>query len=196
MSTHLVRYWIVAADSAFSVTGHRHSRSRPLGLRSRGSRITGHVAADRLFRPARRLLGARHRAGTSSRCPSVETAAIVFVVVGFSAMFFGYPIVAELRMQGRTFGTSRPRLAPGHQRGRTDPRPPRRGPQSLSAHRSSIRDRRARRCPDTAHAALRRPRGGHLRDPGTEAAQKPWVQSCFPRPRAERATSACSMSRR
>ena len=33
-----------------------------------------------------------------------ETAAIVFVVVGFSALFFGYPIVAELRMQGRTFG--------------------------------------------------------------------------------------------
>ena len=33
-----------------------------------------------------------------------DTAAIVFVVVGLSLLFFGYPIVAELRMQGRTFG--------------------------------------------------------------------------------------------
>jgi uncharacterized RDD family membrane protein YckC len=33
-----------------------------------------------------------------------ETAAIVFIIVGVSLMFFAYPIVAELRMQGRTFG--------------------------------------------------------------------------------------------
>jgi len=33
-----------------------------------------------------------------------ETAAIVFVIIGMSVLFFGYPVVAELRMQGRTFG--------------------------------------------------------------------------------------------
>ena len=33
-----------------------------------------------------------------------ETAAIVVIVVGMSVLFFGYPVVAELRMQGRTLG--------------------------------------------------------------------------------------------
>jgi len=33
-----------------------------------------------------------------------DTAAIVVVIVGLSVLFFGYPIVAEVRMQGRTLG--------------------------------------------------------------------------------------------
>src|SRR4029453_4764880 len=103
MSTRLVRYWIVAATQRSPSRGIVTPEAVLLDFEvaGLGSRLMSRLIDCFV------LLGGFWALGIALNFVQVsvgETAAIVFVVVGFSALFFGYPIVAELRMQGRTFG--------------------------------------------------------------------------------------------
>src|SRR4051812_27445455 len=103
MSTRLVRYWIVALTQRSPSRGIVTPEAVLLDFEvaGLGSRLMSRLIDCFV------LLGGFWALGIALNFVQVavgETAAIVFIIVGFSAMFFGYPIVAELRMQGRTFG--------------------------------------------------------------------------------------------
>src|SRR5688500_10777483 len=103
MSTHLVPYWIVVATQRSPTRGIVTPEAVLLDFEVAGlaSRLMSRLI-DCLV-----LLGgfwALSIAINFIQISAGETAAIVVVVVGMAVLFFGYPIVAELRMQGRTFG--------------------------------------------------------------------------------------------
>lgn len=103
MSTRLVRYWIVAVTQ----------RSPSRGIVTPEAVLLDFEVAGLASRMMSRLIDclvlfagfwALGIGLNFLQIAAGETAAIVFIIVGLSLLFFGYPIVAELRMQGRTFG--------------------------------------------------------------------------------------------
>jgi uncharacterized RDD family membrane protein YckC len=103
MSTRLVRYWIVAVTQ----------RSPSRGIVTPEAVLLDFEVAGLASRLMSRLIDClvliggfwALSIGISFIQLSVgDTAAIVVILIGMSLLFFGYPIVAELRMQGRTLG--------------------------------------------------------------------------------------------
>lgn len=103
MSTRLVPYWIVVATQRFPSRGIVTPEAVLLDFEVAGlaSRLMSRLI-DCLVLFAG--FWALSIAINFIQLSAGETAAIVVVIVGLSVLFFGYPIVAELRMQGRTLG--------------------------------------------------------------------------------------------
>jgi len=103
MSTRLVPYWIVTAVQRTPARGIVTPEAVLLDFEVSGlaSRLMSRLIDCLVLFAGFWALGI----GLNFIQVSMgETAAIVFVIVGMSLLFFGYPVVAELRMHGRTFG--------------------------------------------------------------------------------------------
>ena len=103
MSTRLVRYWIVAATQRSPSRGIVTPEAVLLDFEVAGlaSRLMSRLI-DCLV-----LIGGFWALGIAInfiQLSAGDTTAVVVIIVGMTVLFFGYPIVAELRMQGRTFG--------------------------------------------------------------------------------------------
>src|SRR5512132_1510324 len=103
MSTHLVPYWIVAATQRSPARGIVTPEAVLLDFEVAGlaSRLMSRLIDCLVLFAGFWGLGI---ALNFIQLSMGETAAIVFVIIGMSVLFFGYPVIAELRMQGRTFG--------------------------------------------------------------------------------------------